>query len=199
MRESAYNYFKTMFENSQEFIICVDDKQNIIFATDRVYPAFNMDDSPIMHLSAIMSKRRCNSVKMASNAPVHSVCFDFISPLENAPRRCVVIPTLFEGVYYYILHISNTQLNGIDKLQRQDIETIVDTSALEVASSTIPIIEIAKTLPKDIYETLSLNVRRIRKIFGNIENIATNHTTMSESKVIELHEYIKDLLERFEQ
>ncbi len=197
MRESAYYHFKSLFEKSQEFIVCIDDKQGIVFATNRVYPDFSLNDTPILHLSAIMSERCCNKVKTASYEPVHSVCFDFIHQSENAPMRCVVIPTLFEGIYYYILHISNTKLNAIDKLQRKDIETLVDMSAVEIANSTIPIIEAANTLSKDICDIISQNVRRIRKIFNNIEIVSTNHTTSSESKVIDLHKYMTDLLERF--
>ncbi len=197
MRKSAYNHFKCIFENSEEFIICIDDRQNIVFATNRVYPSFNIHDASVLHLSSVLSERSCNKVKAASNEPVHSVCFDFIHQSENAPKRCVVIPTLFEGIYYYILHISSTKLNAIDKLERQDIEKIIDVSALEIANSTMPIIEMAKALPKDIYNAVLLNIRRIRKVFGNIEFVATNHTSSSECKVIDLYKYINDLLERF--
>lgn len=199
MRESAYNYFKTLFQSSNEFIICIDDKQNIVYATDRVYPDFCPDDFSNLHLGSVLSARSCNKVMMAAIEPVHSVSFDFISPSENAPKRCVVIPTLFEKIYYYVLHISNTEVHGIDKLQRQDIETIIDLSAGEIANSTIPIVEIAEALPQDTREQLTRNIRKIRKVFGNLESVATNHTTLSECKVIDLCTYTKDLLERFEK
>ncbi len=197
MRNSAHNYFEELFRESNEFVICIDDKLNIVFASKRVQSVIFRGAS-FSHLCNILPLSTCNFVENAMRDKPHSISFDFVSIGENLPRSCVVIPTVFESIYYYILHISNTNANALDKLQRQDLEAMVDVSAKTLAQCTVPIMELAATLEDDKKSLITANIRSIRKLFSDIEILATEHTSQKRPKVIDLHSYMKAVLEKIQ-
>ncbi len=199
MNNSAYNHFKTIFENSKEFIICVDENLSVVYATQRVKAIFAKDGAPLLHLSSIFTNSQCNQVSFALWDDVHSTSFDSICFTENAPRHFVVFPMTFEDDQYLAIYISNTTLNAIDKLQKQDLEAMVDLSIMALVDCTVPIAKLAEKLSEEDYKIVMNNLGRLRKVFKNIELAATNHTHPTTLRVIELYDYMSGLLEKMKK
>ncbi len=198
MKISAYNHFKQLFCHSDEFIICADKRLSIVYATDRVHPIFSKDDKPLLNLGCILSINDCDTVQKSLCDTPHSVSFDFISIIESVPRRCVVIPMLFGEDYYYVLHISNTKARAIEKLQQQDIETIVNATMKQFADYSAPIIQFANTLDDGNRQIIMSSMCKIIKLLKNIQTVTVNNTASQSTRVIDLYGYVQRLFNKIQ-
>ncbi len=191
---SAYNYFRQLFCQSGEFIVCADSKLNIVYATGNVHPIFSIDDKPLLNLGCILSIRDCDTVKSALCDTPHSVSFDFISITENVPRKCVVIPMEFDSAYYFVLYISNTKARAIEKLQQQDIETIVSSTMKKFGDYCAPLLQYADTLDDVGRQTITASMLKIVKLLKNIEAVTMGNCISRQNRVIDLCGYMERLL-----
>ncbi len=189
MRESAYNYFKNLYKNFDEPIICADDKMRVVYATNCVYTAFDVSENALLHINCIFPNRYLYKVYDAACVP-ECISFDFISITEDKPRHCVMTPVMFENIYYFVFWFGHTTADALDRLQKRDIKMALDVVKSELAKETTAII--SHTDKQD--DTIVENVIRIRKLFFDINALATDSLSPATVQVIELNEYIKRIV-----
>lgn len=194
MSITAYNYFKNIFCQSDEMIICVDGEQRVVYATGKVLSAFERDSEPLLSLNCILSIRACDCVASAMTDTPHSVSFDFVSTIENTPRRCVVIPMEFDGEYYYVLYFSKSSITAIDRVQKQDIIAVVEGSVDALADCVVSISDITSELSDDEKAKVHSTLAKIEKVFKNIEAVTTDRLYTDRVRIINLHDYVRHLM-----
>ena len=195
MERNPYFYFKDLYKNSNELIICTDKNLKIIYLTDTFRFKYNFCQNGEVTTNCIIPTRFFTMIINAiSNG--ESVSFDYIDIHDSEPKKCVVLPTELSGeMYASLLIIESTKLS-FDSRQNAKLKYEIarlDASVRDYASKIISDVRVqnkdSKTDPFN--NRIFLNALKIRIESENLAVLARTDLRVQRSYIINLNEYIK--------
>lgn len=192
MRESIYTYFKNIYADCSDAVVCFDDKLNLVYATDGAQKLLGVSDANT-HLSCLFSLSELNKIKETVGAKKYFT-FEYISELNKLPIKATVTPVFLEKIYYYVITLLPTYKSELDRVQKYGIEVCVDAASSAIVKSTTDIANIVSRLENehsDLAKQIINNIFTIRKQFYNIEAMATSKLQEPSKYVVELGSYLE--------
>ena len=195
MSSNVYYYFHSIYGNSDEPVICIDENLNIIFATSAAYDVFGLKKSPILHLNCVFMRKYLKYIKAAYDKGEFST-LNFESVNDDTYKKCLIIPSYFENEKYAVLLFANIASEQIDNLRKFELKRAMSAAESTIASSTSIILSHAQLMKEKCDNEKSLNiifknVLNIRRIFSNLSILTSSNSKNKISKVIDINEYLK--------
>lgn len=195
MDRNPYFYFKELYKNSNELIVCTDENLKIIYLTNAFMFKYNFDTDAEVTLNCIIPTRFFGFI---ANAIKEGRCVsaDYICIHSNEPKKCVVIPIELNGERYAtILIIESTKLSFDSKQNSQLKYEILklDAAVREYASAIMSDISMqTKDSEANIFNNrIFLNSMRIRRETENLAVLARTDLRVQKSYIINLNDYVK--------
>ena len=105
MSDRAYFYFKDLYAQTSEYIICVNENLKVIYISDAFRQKFESTSVDDTLLNCFISKRYAVIIQKATQLS-KSISFDYIHPSDKEIRHCTVIPHTIYNAKYSTLIIS---------------------------------------------------------------------------------------------
>lgn len=195
MNGSVYYYFQSIYGNSNEPIICIDENLNIIFATSAAYDVFGLKKSPILHLNCVFMRKYLKPLK---NAFDKGECFtiNFESVNDSSHKKCILMPVFHDKEKYAVLIFTDISSEEIDNLRKYELKRGIAVIESSIINSTSIIVSHMRLIQENRPNEKSINiilqnVMIIRRLFRNLNLLAAPNLKSKFSQVIDINEYLR--------
>ena len=202
MSVNAYYYFQSIYGDSNEPIICINENLDIVFATSESYNIFGMDKSALnlnciisrKHLKTVKSifeSRRCNSVK----------CENLY---DGSAMKCILFPVVYDSSDYAVLLFTKIAAQELDNLRKYELKRTIEVIKSSVVNSTSLIVSHMHIIKQDGYRddsfnTVLQNVLLLRKLYRNLCFMASTNIKSDFAQVIDINAYLKYICQIIER
>ena len=127
MSDRAYFYFKDLYSQSTEYIICIDENLKVIYMSDAFRHRFELSPNDNSLLNCFISKRYAVAIQKAT-CESKSISFDYIHPSDKELRHCMVIPHTVYSIKYSTLIISELSKTSYNAKRLEQIGLQIDNA-----------------------------------------------------------------------
>ena len=197
MSGNTYYFFQSIYGNSDEPIICIDENLNIIYATPAAYNVFGIKQSPILHLNCVFMRKYLKTVKAAfDKGECFSLSFESVN--DNSSKKCTMMPYFYDGEKYAVMLFTDIASEEIDNLKKFELKRGISVMESSIISSTSLIVShmrlIKDKFPTDRSVNIILqNILNIRRMFRHLNILASPSVKGKYSQVIDINEYLRYL------
>lgn len=197
MTENSRIYFKEIFEDSNELVICTDDIiATTIYATNSIYATFGIDFHTEPHPSNIMPSRTLNRI-LKSTSKNKCASEIFVSPNTGSPFKCTVTPSYYNNEKYLILHFNAASSQSLHTIQRSALRYAAESAEQSIAQHTLDIANaiqmmnrnpnFAKETYKRFNNSIISSVLKIRRVYQNLMLVMSDNLNIPACQYIDVN------------
>ena len=194
MSVNAYYYFQSIYGNSNEPIICIDENLDIVFATPVSYSVFGIERNAL-NINCMLLRKHLSSVKTAfSKGECCSINCENV--YDSSAMKCIFIPQTYCDTKYAVLIFTKIAAQEIDNLRKFELKRTIEVIKSSVVYSTSLIVSHMQLIKQDGCRDKSVNivlqnVLILRKLYRNLSLMASSNLKSEFSQVIDINAYLK--------
>ena len=196
MNDTAIPYFRKMFIESEERVICIDRHLNVLYISQKALDLLTIDDLKNM-CELVNSKQVLIISNCLSN--FKSATFNFLHLVDNKAKQCILIPITYNNENYAILTLSESEPCRLDELDKHQLSCMINHIYDKTCFASCAIVNNVEQFGKAASASLPAqeiikNSLMMRRTIGNLDYLVKYDTVIPHSQQIDLNQYFAHAL-----
>lgn len=196
MFKDPYFYYKQIYNQSDELIICVDEQLTPVYITAAFKERFGYNPNTNALINCFIPSSLFGEISTAICNGV-SESIDYVSIRDDQPKRCIIIPSTVSGKNYAALLIIEASSLSFDSRHNAKMKSYIAKAEKNVEILTSQLISDISFRNKDdsefdLYSDSSfISILKIRKVFEELFMISNHDLRAKKSYPININYYIE--------
>ena len=194
MIDKPYYHFYSLYKNSNDTLVCVDDHLRTIYVSNSFMSNYDLDIDSDALLNCFVPSKYFVAIQNGIDDQ-QSFSFDFVSIVDNCPKKCFVLPAeLYDQKYATLLFI-DIDKDSYGNVKNNELKNLIIEADQKVRNYTSAIIANARNRNRRLYEELEsnktlINTLKIRHELENLAMISSSRISYEELYLIDINKYV---------